>query len=86
MTTLQAPERNKESVKGELVDSARQKWPLYFSRFYEVTMTSGESILMIIISITFKQQWLQKRLYRRTAVEDQVVCCGRKLERHHLPG
>lgn len=43
MTTLQASERNKESVKGELVDSARVKWPLYFSRFYEVTMTSGES-------------------------------------------
>ncbi|XP_044074657.1 unconventional myosin-VIIb-like [Siniperca chuatsi] len=30
-----------ESVKGELVDSARQKWPLYFSKFYEVTMMSG---------------------------------------------
>ncbi|XP_071348422.1 unconventional myosin-VIIa-like isoform X2 [Trachinotus anak] len=30
-----------ESVKGELVDSARQKWPLHFSKFYEVTMISG---------------------------------------------
>ncbi|KAI3375240.1 hypothetical protein L3Q82_021746, partial [Scortum barcoo] len=30
-----------ESVKGELVDGARQKWPLYFSKFYEVTMVSG---------------------------------------------
>uniref|UniRef100_A0A8C4DJN0 Myosin VIIBb n=1 Tax=Dicentrarchus labrax TaxID=13489 RepID=A0A8C4DJN0_DICLA len=33
--------QNKESVKGELVDSSRQKWPLYFSKFYEVTMMSG---------------------------------------------
>ncbi|XP_038575317.1 unconventional myosin-VIIa-like [Micropterus salmoides] len=30
-----------ESVKGELVDGAREKWPLYFSKFYEVTMLSG---------------------------------------------
>nr|XP_020479722.1 unconventional myosin-VIIb-like [Monopterus albus] len=30
-----------ESVKGELVDSIQQKWPHYFSRFYEVTMTAG---------------------------------------------
>lgn len=30
-----------DTVKGELVDSARQKWPLYFSKFYEVTMTAG---------------------------------------------
>ncbi|XP_070775715.1 unconventional myosin-VIIb-like [Enoplosus armatus] len=30
-----------ESVKGELVDSAREKWPLHFSKFYEVTMMSG---------------------------------------------
>uniref|UniRef100_A0A8C4DK70 Myosin VIIBb n=1 Tax=Dicentrarchus labrax TaxID=13489 RepID=A0A8C4DK70_DICLA len=34
-------QQNKESVKGELVDSSRQKWPLYFSKFYEVTMMSG---------------------------------------------
>ncbi|CAG5897084.1 unnamed protein product [Menidia menidia] len=33
----QSPER----VKGELVDIARQKWPLEFSKFYEVTMMSG---------------------------------------------
>ncbi|XP_051274407.1 unconventional myosin-VIIa-like isoform X3 [Dicentrarchus labrax] len=42
---LQSPylngKQNKESVKGELVDSSRQKWPLYFSKFYEVTMMSG---------------------------------------------
>ncbi|XP_073347990.1 unconventional myosin-VIIa-like [Pagrus major] len=42
---LQGPYANgnqrKESVKGELVDNARQKWPLYFSKFYDVTMTSG---------------------------------------------
>ncbi|XP_029380560.1 unconventional myosin-VIIb-like, partial [Echeneis naucrates] len=30
-----------ESVKGELVDSARQQWPIHFSKFYEVTMISG---------------------------------------------
>uniref|UniRef100_A0A3B4TMB3 Unconventional myosin-VIIa-like n=1 Tax=Seriola dumerili TaxID=41447 RepID=A0A3B4TMB3_SERDU len=30
-----------ESVKGELVDSAQDKWPLHFSKFYEVTMMSG---------------------------------------------
>uniref|UniRef100_A0A3B4WNT7 Unconventional myosin-VIIa-like n=1 Tax=Seriola lalandi dorsalis TaxID=1841481 RepID=A0A3B4WNT7_SERLL len=30
-----------ESVKGELVDSAQEKWPLHFSKFYEVTMMSG---------------------------------------------
>uniref|UniRef100_A0A672ZFW3 Myosin VIIBb n=1 Tax=Sphaeramia orbicularis TaxID=375764 RepID=A0A672ZFW3_9TELE len=30
-----------ETVKGELVEIARQKWPLHFSKFYEVTMTSG---------------------------------------------
>ncbi|XP_069020490.1 unconventional myosin-VIIa-like [Embiotoca jacksoni] len=33
--------QSEDSVKGELVDSARQKWPLEFSKFYEVTMTSG---------------------------------------------
>ncbi|XP_040911103.1 unconventional myosin-VIIa-like [Toxotes jaculatrix] len=42
---LQGPyvngKRSTESVKGELVDSARQKWPLYFSKFYEVIMMSG---------------------------------------------
>ncbi|XP_013858260.1 unconventional myosin-VIIa [Austrofundulus limnaeus] len=30
-----------ERVKGELVDIARQKWPLDFSKFFEVTMISG---------------------------------------------
>uniref|UniRef100_A0A3Q3A3V0 Myosin VIIBb n=1 Tax=Kryptolebias marmoratus TaxID=37003 RepID=A0A3Q3A3V0_KRYMA len=30
-----------EQVKGELVDFARQKWALDFSKFYEVTMMSG---------------------------------------------
>lgn len=34
-----------EAVKGELVDSARLKWPLYFSKFYEVTMMSGRLVL-----------------------------------------
>uniref|UniRef100_A0A671VEU5 Myosin VIIBb n=1 Tax=Sparus aurata TaxID=8175 RepID=A0A671VEU5_SPAAU len=42
---LQGPYANgnqrKESVKAELVDNAQQKWPLFFSKFYDVTMTSG---------------------------------------------
>lgn len=42
-TAVQAPERRRETVKAELVDSARQTWCLNFSRFYDVTMASGES-------------------------------------------
>uniref|UniRef100_H3CR28 Myosin VIIBb n=1 Tax=Tetraodon nigroviridis TaxID=99883 RepID=H3CR28_TETNG len=38
---LQAPERRRDAVKAELVNSARQTWALDFSRFYDVTMTSG---------------------------------------------
>ncbi|CAJ1071655.1 unconventional myosin-VIIa-like [Xyrichtys novacula] len=34
-------EKKAESVKGELVDHARQSWPVYFSKFYDVTMMSG---------------------------------------------
>ncbi|XP_047446348.1 unconventional myosin-VIIa-like isoform X2 [Mugil cephalus] len=30
-----------DRVKGELVDSAREKWPVHFSKFYEVTVISG---------------------------------------------
>lgn len=33
--------QSRESVKGELVDSARKEWRVHFSRFYEVTMMSG---------------------------------------------
>ncbi|KAM9845449.1 unconventional myosin-VIIa-like [Aulostomus maculatus] len=33
--------KSKESIKEELVDSAQKKWPLHFSKFFEVTMTSG---------------------------------------------
>ena len=29
------------SVKAEVVDHARQKWPMFFSRFFEVAKTSG---------------------------------------------
>lgn len=43
VTITQAPKGKSEDVKVELVNSARQKWPLNFSRFYEVTMVSGES-------------------------------------------
>ncbi|KAM3603846.1 uncharacterized protein V6R79_002916 [Siganus canaliculatus] len=33
-----------ENVKKELVDGAREKWPLYFSKFYEVIMMSGPAL------------------------------------------
>uniref|UniRef100_A0A3Q3MPN1 Unconventional myosin-VIIa-like n=1 Tax=Mastacembelus armatus TaxID=205130 RepID=A0A3Q3MPN1_9TELE len=33
-----------ERVKGELVSNAQQKWPLHFSKFYEVTLMSGPSL------------------------------------------
>lgn len=38
----QAPRRKSKTVKQELVYMTRLKWPLCFSRFYEVTMVSGE--------------------------------------------
>ena len=34
---------SKERAMADVVDRARQKWPIYFSKFYEVTMISGES-------------------------------------------
>ncbi|XP_029971015.1 unconventional myosin-VIIa-like [Salarias fasciatus] len=34
-------ELSKDKVKAELVDLAREKWRVHFSKFYEVTMTSG---------------------------------------------
>ncbi|XP_067331027.1 unconventional myosin-VIIa-like isoform X2 [Channa argus] len=37
--------QSSEAVKGELVDSAREKWPIDFSKFYEVTMVSGPPLL-----------------------------------------
>ncbi|XP_072297186.1 unconventional myosin-VIIb-like [Eucyclogobius newberryi] len=33
-----------DAIKGELVDIARQKWTIFFSKFYEVTMTSGPAL------------------------------------------
>ncbi|KAM9459633.1 unconventional myosin-VIIb-like [Salvelinus alpinus] len=33
--------RSTDSVKGDVVDYARQKWPIYFSKFHEVTQMSG---------------------------------------------
>lgn len=48
---LQAPyvttNQEREAVKGELVNAARLKWPLDFSKFYEVTMISGQSMYCI---------------------------------------
>ncbi len=40
-----------ESVKGELVDNARHRWPLYFSKFYEVTMMSGQSTYSFLYTL-----------------------------------
>lgn len=44
---LQGPQvsrsQSRESVKEEIVDSACRKWPLNFSRFYEVIQKSGAS-------------------------------------------
>ncbi|XP_005458181.1 unconventional myosin-VIIa [Oreochromis niloticus] len=33
--------QNSDEVKGELVDIARKKWAIHFSKFFEVTMMSG---------------------------------------------
>uniref|UniRef100_A0A6Q2XMF1 Myosin VIIBb n=1 Tax=Esox lucius TaxID=8010 RepID=A0A6Q2XMF1_ESOLU len=33
--------QSKDSVMGNAVDYARQKWPIFFSKFYEVTQMSG---------------------------------------------
>uniref|UniRef100_A0A667Z7P2 Myosin VIIBb n=1 Tax=Myripristis murdjan TaxID=586833 RepID=A0A667Z7P2_9TELE len=45
--------RNADSVKGEIVYFARQKWPLYFSKFHEVTMISGWSLKKFIVAINW---------------------------------
>uniref|UniRef100_A0AAV2KT89 Unconventional myosin-VIIa n=1 Tax=Knipowitschia caucasica TaxID=637954 RepID=A0AAV2KT89_KNICA len=36
--------KNPEEVKAELVDYARDKWPMLFSRFYEMVKTSGPAL------------------------------------------
>uniref|UniRef100_A0A672ZHG2 Myosin VIIBb n=1 Tax=Sphaeramia orbicularis TaxID=375764 RepID=A0A672ZHG2_9TELE len=41
LISAELTQQKTETVKGELVEIARQKWPLHFSKFYEVTMTSG---------------------------------------------
>lgn len=33
--------QNADSVKAEIVDYAREKWPMFFSRFFEVVKVSG---------------------------------------------
>ncbi|KAM9385653.1 unconventional myosin-VIIb [Pholidichthys leucotaenia] len=33
-----------ESVKAEMIDYAREKWPMFFSRFFEVSKVSGPSL------------------------------------------
>ncbi|XP_062337712.1 unconventional myosin-VIIb [Osmerus eperlanus] len=46
----------KERARADVVDSARQKWPIYFSKFYEVTMISGPSLpkSAFIVAINWK--------------------------------
>lgn len=44
----QAPRRKSKTAKQELVNMARQKWPLNFSRFYDVTMVSGEPTHLLL--------------------------------------
>lgn len=34
-----------DSVKAEMVDYAREKWPMFFSRFFEVVKLSGKRLL-----------------------------------------
>lgn len=33
-----------DSVKAEMVDYAREKWPIFFSRFFEVVKLSGRCL------------------------------------------
>ncbi len=37
--------QNADSVKAEMVDYAREKWPIFFSRFFEVVKLSGRCLL-----------------------------------------
>lgn len=39
-----------DSVRGEMVDYAREKWPIFFSRFFEVLKLSGRHLLANNIS------------------------------------
>ncbi|XP_037530284.1 unconventional myosin-VIIa [Nematolebias whitei] len=36
--------QNVDSVKAEMVDYAREKWPMFFSRFFEATKLSGPTL------------------------------------------
>ncbi|XP_018532939.1 unconventional myosin-VIIa isoform X2 [Lates calcarifer] len=79
----QAPFNNgkqsRESVKGELVDSARKEWPLHFSKFYEVTMTSGPPLpksrffVAVNWSGIFFMDGREKRLLELPYIEMQEV-------------
>ncbi|KAM7378916.1 hypothetical protein PAMP_004505 [Pampus punctatissimus] len=70
---------SKDSVKGKLVDSAQQKWPLDFSKFYEVTMTSGPPlpksrfVLAINWSGIFFMDGRDKRLLELPYIEVKEV-------------
>lgn len=39
-----------ESVKAEMVDCAREKWPMFFSRFFEVVKLSGMRLSALTVS------------------------------------
>uniref|UniRef100_A0AAQ5YI30 Uncharacterized protein n=1 Tax=Amphiprion ocellaris TaxID=80972 RepID=A0AAQ5YI30_AMPOC len=41
ISTAHAQVKKADSVKAEMVDYAREKWPIFFSRFFEVTKLSG---------------------------------------------
>lgn len=36
-----------DEVKAEMVDYAREKWPMFFSRFFKVIKLSGKHILFV---------------------------------------
>uniref|UniRef100_A0A4W6BYZ4 Myosin VIIBb n=1 Tax=Lates calcarifer TaxID=8187 RepID=A0A4W6BYZ4_LATCA len=83
--SMQAPFNNgkqsRESVKGELVDSARKEWPLHFSKFYEVTMTSGPPLpksrffVAVNWSGIFFMDGREKRLLELPYIEMQESLC-----------
>ncbi len=41
----------RDSVKAEMVDFAREKWPMLFSRFFQVVKFSGRSLLAQDVSL-----------------------------------
>lgn len=49
-----------DTVKAEMVDYAREKWPMFFSRFFEVVKLSGKRLSAEnLIKFRHKKQLLQ---------------------------